>query len=463
VRRGGDVEQLEGDDSQLSSHRPRSARSSQARGSPRTPRARHGGEGSARGCLVRFCATLCMLGAVAITAAVASLAASLYGQGKLSAEDAWQLVPPAFVPASMAVGAESKLLGEEVLKMREELKSMHAEVQGRAKRKRERDESNATDAGAYGEADGVEDDDHVTSVRSLQRQLSQAIVQTESLRTQLAEEQRLKQELSEAKRRAEASLQARETELLEMRRESEAALKELLKTEVARAREETEAKMRNEHLTSKHQSVEQLVSSLQDDLSTARAELRTKCTEVEALRAELMRVRSVLMDEGGQQAHSDVAILAAGTGEVALARALRADMKRRSDEVLALRAEVAAEREKRSYEEGARKKAEEEVDARKLAESQEGEKRRGLEAKLAAELEAKVEAKLTATAALLAREKEITLECDAKVAGAKEAAAATCRSECDGRATSATAAAAEECDNRVLKATGTDSEKSYLR
>ena len=52
---------------------------------------------------MRFCATLCMLGAVAITAAVASLAASLYGQGKLSAEDAWQLVPPALVPASVAV------------------------------------------------------------------------------------------------------------------------------------------------------------------------------------------------------------------------------------------------------------------------------------------------------------------------------------------------------------------------
>ena len=47
-----------------------------------------------------------MLGAIAVTAAVASLAASLYGQGRLSVEDAWQLVPPALVPAAAnAVGA----------------------------------------------------------------------------------------------------------------------------------------------------------------------------------------------------------------------------------------------------------------------------------------------------------------------------------------------------------------------
>ena len=52
---------------------------------------------------------------------------------------------------------------------------------------------------------------------------------------------------------------------------------------------------------------------------------------------------------------------------MALARALRADVKRQEEVVQALRAEVAQEREKRAFEEGARKKAEEEVDARKVA------------------------------------------------------------------------------------------------
>jgi len=52
---------------------------------------------------VRFCAASCMLGAIAITAALASLAASLYGQGKLSVDDAWQWVPPVLVPAAVTV------------------------------------------------------------------------------------------------------------------------------------------------------------------------------------------------------------------------------------------------------------------------------------------------------------------------------------------------------------------------
>jgi hypothetical protein len=55
--------------------------------------------------------------------------------------------------------------------------------------------------------------------------------------------------------------------------------------------------MKHEHLTSKHQSVEQLVSSLQNDLTSARTELKTKGSEVETLRDELVRVRNALMDE----------------------------------------------------------------------------------------------------------------------------------------------------------------------
>jgi hypothetical protein len=61
-----------------------------------------GGGGGMRDFLVRCCAASCMLAVVAVTAALASLAASLYGQGKLSAHDAWQLVPPVLVPASVA-------------------------------------------------------------------------------------------------------------------------------------------------------------------------------------------------------------------------------------------------------------------------------------------------------------------------------------------------------------------------
>jgi len=111
---------------------------------------------------------------------------------------------------------------------------MRAEVQSKAKRKRERNASNATDAGADVDLDGAEDEDQTASVRSLQRQLSQSIVQLESVRQQLAEEQRLKHELADSKRRVDADLQTREAELLAMRRESEATLKERLKTEVAR-------------------------------------------------------------------------------------------------------------------------------------------------------------------------------------------------------------------------------------
>jgi hypothetical protein len=90
--------------SQQSSHRPRSARSMSSRGSPSKLRYhvhRSRGDGGARDCLVRLCAASCMLGAIAVTAALASLAASLYGQGRLSIDDAWQLVPPALVPAAV--------------------------------------------------------------------------------------------------------------------------------------------------------------------------------------------------------------------------------------------------------------------------------------------------------------------------------------------------------------------------
>ncbi len=111
---------------------------------------------------------------------------------------------------------------------------MRAEVQSKAKRKLERIEKNATDAGADGEGGGAEDEDQMVSVRSLQRQLSQSIMQLESVRQQLAEEQRLKHELADSKRRVDADLQTREAELLAIRRESEATLKERLKTEVAR-------------------------------------------------------------------------------------------------------------------------------------------------------------------------------------------------------------------------------------
>jgi hypothetical protein len=88
----------------LSAHRPKSARSHTSRGSPgRAYRSGAGSEGGGvRDCFVRLCAATCMLAAIAVTAALASLGASLYGQGKLTADDAWQLVPPILAPASVS-------------------------------------------------------------------------------------------------------------------------------------------------------------------------------------------------------------------------------------------------------------------------------------------------------------------------------------------------------------------------
>lgn len=100
--------------SQYSSHRPRSARSMSSRGSPSKMRHHVGrggrGESGARNCIVRVCAASCMLGAIAVTAALASLAASLYGQGRLSVEDAWQFVPPALVPTAASAVSAAPLL-----------------------------------------------------------------------------------------------------------------------------------------------------------------------------------------------------------------------------------------------------------------------------------------------------------------------------------------------------------------
>jgi hypothetical protein len=153
-----------------------------------------------------------MLGAVALTAALASFAASLYGQGKLSAEDAWQFVPNVLVPTSMAIGADSRLLGEEIVKLKEELKTMQSHVKNTAKRKMSRGGSLSSKI-ENEESDEIEDedsDDHtVASVRSLQRQLSQSIVQLETARQQLADEQRLNRELEETKRHVASELQAR--------------------------------------------------------------------------------------------------------------------------------------------------------------------------------------------------------------------------------------------------------------
>ena len=163
-----------------------------------------------RGCIVRFCAASCMLGAVALTAALASFAASLYGQGKLSAEDAWQFVPNVLVPTSMGIGADSRLLGEEIVKLKEELKTMQSHVKNTAKRKMSRGSLSSKIENE--ESDEIEDedsDDHMASVRSLQRQLSQSIVQLETARQQLADEQRLNRELEETKRHVASELQAR--------------------------------------------------------------------------------------------------------------------------------------------------------------------------------------------------------------------------------------------------------------
>ena len=55
--------------------------------------------------------------------------------------------------------------------------------------------------------------------------------------------------------------------------------------------------MKHEHLTSKHLSVEQVVTRLEEDLRAARAEGKGKDVQVEGLRTELVRIRSALADE----------------------------------------------------------------------------------------------------------------------------------------------------------------------
>jgi len=391
-----------------------------------------------------------MLGTIAITAALASLAASLYGQGKLSVDGAWQLVPPVLVPTAVTVGAESRQLGQEVVKLKHELQMMQAEVKHKAKRKRAREGDNTTDANTHESEDEGDGDVHAASVRSLQRQLSQMIVQLETARQQLGDEQRLKRELEEGKRRMASDLQARETELLTIRRDSEASLKDLLKSEVVRARDETEAKMKHEHLTSKHQSVEQVVTKLEDDLSSARAEGKVKDAQVERLRSELVRIRSVLAGE--DMPHSDVALTSViAGGEVALAKTMRAEVKRLTEESKTLRRDLAQEREKCTSQEASRKKAEEDAAARKLSESSETEKRRSLwvscQDKLASELEAKLDIKLQAAESLLAREKKLVDECDAKLVTARAAGATTCDTQCAAKVTSARQAAATACSS----------------
>jgi len=148
---------------------------------------------------------------------------------------------------------ENKLWGEEVFKLREELKALQAEAAGSASRRQGSGSGNATEAGAEEGNEGLS-----SAVQSLQRQLAQSIAQLETARQNLADEQRGKHDRDETIRRLSTELQERETELLSIRRETEAALRDRLETDVAKAREETEARMRHEHLTSKHQSVEEV-------------------------------------------------------------------------------------------------------------------------------------------------------------------------------------------------------------
>jgi len=121
-----------------------------------------------------------------------------------------------------------------VLKLKQELQAMQAEALNKAKPRRAREGANATDSNSRELEDEEDGDGHTASVRSLQRQLSQNIVQLETARQQLGDEQRMTRELEESKRRLASDLQARETELLTIRRDSEASLKDLLKSEVAR-------------------------------------------------------------------------------------------------------------------------------------------------------------------------------------------------------------------------------------
>lgn len=150
---------------------------------------------------------------------------------------------------------ENKLWGEEVTKLREELKALKTEATGSASRRRAGggDNGNVTEAGADESNEVVS-----SAVQSLQRQLAQSIAQLETTRQNLADEQRGKHDRDATIRRLSTELQERETELLSIRRETEAALRDRLETDVAKAREETEARMRHEHLTSKHQSVEEV-------------------------------------------------------------------------------------------------------------------------------------------------------------------------------------------------------------
>jgi hypothetical protein len=281
--------------------------------------------------------------------------------------------------------ADKQAWAAEVTKLREELQSMKADAQGSAARRREAG-GNATETGDSGDYDA--DDSVSSSVRSLQRQLAQSIAQLETTRQQLTEEQRSRQDRDEHIRRLSADLQTREAEVLAIRRETEAALKGRLETDVAKAREETEVRMRHEHLTSKHQSAEEAVSKLEHDLADARADQKAKESELQSLRGELMRIRSALADEEPQ--HGSILAIAAGGGEAALVKSVRGQARRLAEEAKTLQEELAQERVKRSAEEAARRRADEEAGAHALALAAETERRKALEEKVAGEREAKV-------------------------------------------------------------------------
>ena len=378
-----------------------------------------------------------MLLAIAVTAAGSSLAASLYGQGKLSIDDAWLLVPPLLAPAGAATGAQNRMLQGELIRLKEELKEMQVE-RGQNKGRANSNES--------GEEEAV--------VSSLQRQLSASVSQLEATRKQLEQLESNHKELDSSKRKLEGELQARDAELISLRRESDAFLKEQLKAEVARARDETEAKIRHEHLSSAHKTVEQRYTKLEHDLSEARRELQSKEADVGALRSEIVSIRRALTDGSDLSQGSAVAFV--GGGEVSLAKAMRAEMVKLAAELKTTQADLATEREKRAFEEGMRKKADDEAAASKEEARADQVAKRELEAKLSRELEAKVEAITNAAETLQIREKSLVKECDGRLAQVREAAAEVAeasKSTCDARISSAESAAAtaaeRACADRV--------------
>ena len=380
-----------------------------------------------------------MLLAIAVTAAGSSLAASLYGQGKLSIDDAWLLVPPLLAPASAVTGAQNRMLQGELLRLKEELKEMQGAVE-RGQNK--------------GRADSIESGEEEAVVSSLQRQLSASVSQLEATRKQLEQLESNHKELDSSKRKLEGELQARDAELISLRRESDAFLKEQLKAEVARARDETEAKIRHEHLSSVHKTVEQRYTKLEHDLSEARRDLQSKEADVGALRSEIVSIRRALTD--GSDLSQDSAVAFVGGGEVSLAKAMRAEMVKLAAELKTTRADLATEREKRAFEEGMRKKADDEAAASKEEARADQVAKRELEAKLSRELEAKVDAITHAAETLQEREKSLVKECDGRLAQVREAAAEVAeasKSTCDARISSAESAAATAaelaCADRV--------------